>query len=615
MYIINSQKAQTRSETSLKKQWWKKLVSRWKQKETKEKKKIIIGLTILVAIFSFFQFYSPSERPQPVSYITFQTMLKEKKIQSVSIDLKSPTFTFTDKQGVVYSTQNPKTEDFKEQLLKHGIRVEEVDHLQIQLVITVIQQVLNLLFFLLLALYLLRSLPSSKTSKISPPFASSITFRDIAGNDEAKEEMKFLVDFLKNPKRFVEMGAKVPKGVIFYGPPGTGKTLMAKAIAGEAGVPFFSVSGSDFVEMFVGLGAKRIRDLFKEARKNTPCIIFIDEIDALGTNRDMNIHAEQRQTINAILKEMDGFESSEGILVIGATNRIEDLDPAFIRPGRFDKHIAINYPDQKARLDILRIHSRNKALAPDVSLEEVAKMTIGMTGAYLETLMNEAAILATIRNQKEITKKDIEDAFFKIVMKGHPKRSGDKRKDTEIQITAWHEAGHALVAKLLTNHSVHKVSIIPSTSGAGGVTFITPEKLSLQSKQEIKNQIKVMYGGRAAEYLLLGDEELVTTGAHQDIQQATVLIKKLISEYGMSPSLGMINLSQLTPSPSSFSDEILLKEASELSKKLYEETISLLEEHIHVLKQIADTLIEKETISEQELDQILQNHQIHIVSS
>lgn len=432
---------------------------------------------------------------------------------------------------------------------------------------------------------------SKKAHSIIP----SVRFKDIAGNESVRNDINFMVDFLKSPSRYREMGARMPKGIIFYGPPGTGKTLYAKAIAGEAGVPFFSVSGSDFVEMYVGVGAKRVRELFAEARKKTPSIVFIDEIDAVGKKRGLDNNTEKDQTINALLTELDGFSTEEGIIVIGATNRIDMLDDALIRPGRFDKHIAIPLPEYKDRLKILEIHGKNKRFDESVNFEDLAKLTIGFSGAGLESLLNESAILATSRGKNQIDFEDIDDAYYKVVMKGDKKSTKDTHAD-QLKLVAWHEAGHALVAKLLTKKSIPKITIVPSTSGAGGVTFIIPEKAGLHTKMDLLNDIKISYGGRIAEYLLMGDYDLTTTGASQDIKHATNLIVGMIKEFGMTEEFGMLYLED------HFSKGSIIQEAKAISKKLYAETEELLTTYREKLADLAALLIERETIGEEELD-------------
>lgn len=550
------------------------------------------------------------KKDNKVSYLDFENMVKEGKVKEVVINLKSPTFTFIDKEKKEYQTDNPKSESFKETLLKADVSVKEIDKTSQEQWLGVLRSLIPLIFIVFLIIYISKSMKPVNTKSKENAVVPKTVFDHIAGNEESKEEMRFLVDFLKNPKRFTKMGAKLPKGVILYGPPGTGKTLTAKAIAGEAKVPFFSLSGSDFVEMYVGVGAKRVRELFEEARKKAPAIIFIDEIDSLGSNRDVGTNAEDRKTLNAILNELDGFNENSGIIVIGATNRLEDLDPAFIRPGRFDKHIAVALPDLKGRLEILKLHAENKPLASDVNLDNLAKITMGMSGAYLETLLNEATILATTRNREVVTEEDIDDAYYKLIVKGHKKKRDKKEQEKEIEIVAWHEAGHALVAKLLDTSDVPKVTITPSTTGIGGFALITPKKQSLYSKTDLENRVKGLYAGRIAEHLLLDDESQITIGASQDIKQATDIIKGMILDYGMSDKYGMLNISALGDSRLSnlSSNEQFVEEATRLSKQLYQEALELLTKERHILKAIAETLIEKETIVEEELEEIISKH-------
>ncbi len=432
---------------------------------------------------------------------------------------------------------------------------------------------------------------------------NEISFKDIAGLKQVKKDMHLLVEFLKDPEKFTHKGAKLPKGAILYGEPGTGKTLLAKALAGEANVPFFSINGSDFIEMFAGMGAMRVRSLFEEARENAPCIIFIDEIDAIGRKRDVDLdNSEYRQTLNALLAEMDGFNGSEGILVIAATNRIEDLDQALIRPGRFDKHISVSLPSTpEERLEIIGIYSKNKCFNKEVDFTNLAKQTIGFSPAQIESLINEAVLISIQYNKDNIDTECIDKAMYKILLKGHAKED-EKRDKDDIRLVAWHEAGHALIGKL-TGMDIPKVTITPSTSGAGGVTMIVPKKMSLYSIQELKNKVKLAYGGRIGELLLLGDKNKVTTGASADIQQATEIIKQMIVEYGMDEKFGMLNLYQLD-----VDNNIILDEASKLSKNIYDETYKLLRDNIDTLKSIAELLIEKETICEKDLDNIINQY-------
>ena len=423
-----------------------------------------------------------------------------------------------------------------------------------------------------------------------------VTFDDVQGIDELKPDLYRLVDCLKNPKKYQELGARMPKGVILYGPPGTGKTLIAKALAGEAGVPFHSACGSDFVEKYVGVGAQRVRELYKQARKTAPCIVFIDEIDAVGGGRGDSNNSEKDQTINALLAELDGFRGTDNVLTICATNRLDILDPALMRAGRFDLKLAVGLPDKEGREAILKLHSKNKKLSKSVNIPHVAKQTVGFSGAELEALLNESALIAASGNKKSIDIDDIENAFFKIIMQGNKKKNKDD--DKQLELIAWHESGHTLVTKLLTKTGVPTVTIIGSTSGAGGVTFMTPEEEKLSSKKDLKNEIKISYGGRAAEELLLGNSDDITTGASQDIRQATSVIKSYISNYGMGDK-GLLDVRQLT------SQYDILEEATKLSNDLYKETFDFLKENFDKLKALATALLEKETLYEDEIDVIL----------
>lgn len=429
-----------------------------------------------------------------------------------------------------------------------------------------------------------------------------ITFNEVQGIDELKPDLFRLVDSLKHPAKYKKLGARPTKGLILYGPPGTGKTLIAKAISGEAEVPFFSASGSDFVEKYVGVGASRIRDLFTKARKAAPCIVFIDELDAIGGNRGESNNSERDQTINALLTELDGFAASEGILTICATNRLDILDAALTRPGRFDLKIAVNLPDKQARYQILKLHSTGKKLANEIQIDALAKKTNGFSGAELENLLNESALIAAAKDKEWITNADIEDAFFKIIMNGHKKERVEN--DEYARLVAYHESGHTLATKLLTNDGVTTVTIIQSTSGAGGVTFRAPEDVPLKSKKYLRSLVKVMYAGRAAEEILLGGDEDITTGASEDIKQATEIIKQYIAIYGMG-SQGMIDLTQLT---NQFN---MIEEASNMANLLYKETLEFLILHRSKLDRIALALLDRETLEESEIDDLICENQIN----
>lgn len=438
--------------------------------------------------------------------------------------------------------------------------------------------------------------------------ARKTTFADVAGADEEKEELKEIVDFLKHPKKFNELGARIPKGVLLMGPPGTGKTLLARSVAGEAGVPFFSISGSDFVEMFVGVGASRVRDLFDQAKKNAPAIIFIDEIDAVGRHRGAGLgggHDEREQTLNQLLVEMDGFSNNEGIIVIAATNRRDILDPALLRPGRFDRQIVVNYPDVKGREEILKVHSRNKPLGFDVDLSVIAKSTAGFTGADLENLMNEAALLAARKGHKALTLQDIEEATIKVV--AGPEKRSKVITEKEKRLTAYHEAGHAITTYYSpTQDPVHEVSIIPR-GAAGGYTMSLPEHdKSYMGKKEMEENIVTLLGGRVAESLILDD---ISTGASNDIERATKLARSMVTRYGFSEKLGPIVygqddgeifLGRDLGTTRNYSEEVAAEIDGEIRRIIgsaYASARTILSEHIDQLHMIAQYLIHNEKIN------------------
>ena len=443
-----------------------------------------------------------------------------------------------------------------------------------------------------------------------------ITFKDVAGADEAKQELEEVVEFLKHPKKYNDLGAKIPKGVLLYGPPGTGKTLLAKAVAGEAGVPFFSISGSDFVEMFVGVGASRVRDLFEQAKKSAPCIVFIDEIDAVGRQRGAGLgggHDEREQTLNQLLVEMDGFGANEGIIMIAATNRPDILDPALLRPGRFDRQIVVDRPDIKGRQEILKVHVKGKPISPEVELGVIARRTPGFTGADLSNLVNEAALMAARKNKNKIDMPEMEEAAERVIM--GPERPSRVISDKEKRLTAYHEGGHTLVGMLLDNTDpVHKVTIIPR-GRAGGYTLSLPkEDRYYATRSEMLDELKVLLGGRVAEALVLKE---ISSGASNDLQRATSLARQMICEYGMSPELGpmtfghrqdQVFLGRDIGRDKDYSEEVAAKIDKEIRKfidEAYQKTESLLNENMDKLHLIADALIERETLEGEEIDQLM----------
>lgn len=537
--------------------------------------------------------------PKEIKYEKFLKMIEDNKVKRIIWSDNKDTFTFYDTKNKIYSSENPKYDDFKKDMLEKGIDVKETGSIgKYETPIMIIIQLLMYgVFFGIMVKTM--GLGSGIFGKKEKETESKIRFSDVAGLDEVKEDLMTVVDFLKNPEQYKEAGAEIPKGVLLYGPPGTGKTLLAKAVAGEAGVKFKAVSGSDFDEKYVGVGASKMRKLFDEAKENAPCIIFIDEIDSMGGRRHSKQSNYDRQTLNTLLSEMDGFDGSGGVVVIAATNRIEDLDPALTRPGRFDNHFAVNLPaTAKERKIIVDLYAKNKKFSDDVNMENFAKETMGSSPATIKTVLNEAAIIAARKNEGIITREILDEAWMKQLMEGHLKKNGEK---DNVELVAWHEAGHAL-AGLLMGQDLTKVSIIPSTSGAGGATFITPKKLGLFTVDELREQVIMLYSGRNAEQILSeqnGIKNGVTTGASNDIEKATDIIKKMITEYGMNEEFGLLNLEGLDVKP-----EIITKEAVKLAQELKEVSYSLLASNIEKLKMIAEKLIEKETLTGEEVKNI-----------
>ncbi|NMA95555.1 MAG: ATP-dependent zinc metalloprotease FtsH [Clostridiales bacterium] len=584
------------------------------------KKAIFIGVlcTIITIAAIYIFYYKDLHGSNYIHYNMFMKDVNEGRVDKVYI-FDSDKIRSIYKDGNTFITDNPRKNTFKEELLLMGIKVEEKDN-RLQIARGII-----ILALAGIVIALIKTKDGStrfQTQRDADKFSSistdevdnmDIVFEDIAGNEEAKDSIKDIVDFINNPKKYSNYGARLPRGVIFYGPPGTGKTLMAKAVAGEAGVPFYALSGSDFVQLYVGVGASRIRDLFKKARQKGKCVIFIDEIDALGKKRNSSIDSggndERDQTLNALLAEMSGFNKNEGIVVIAATNRLDILDDALLRPGRFDRHIEIGLPDINARYEILKLHCLNKPLAEDVDLYNLAEQTVYFSGAKLENMINEAAIFAAKRDKGSIENDDIERALYTIIA-GEEKKDRSSISSRDRKITAYHEGGHALVTKLVApENRVTKVTIIPSTKGVGGFSMnIGPDSMYYK-KSDMENNIKIALGGRAAEEIVFGSEN-ITTGAANDIEKATNIILNMIKTFGMDSSMGLINYDILHQSGIDGASEEIVEKCKVSLQEIYDQVKKILKENRTVLDKIANTLLEKETIYEDELDSLIKNHRV-----
>lgn len=561
---------------------------------------IILAVLIVTAGAGLYVGSGPGRqgKPKEIKYEKFLDMVDAGQIKEIKWNEDDEAITAYDKKDKEYTTSNPKYDDFKVDMLEQGVEVKESGMLKkyetpIMMAVQLLMYAAS--FYVMTKIMGIGSIKSTRKKEQK----SNVKFKDVAGLDEVKEDLMTVVDFLKNPDKYKEAGADIPKGVLLYGPPGTGKTLLAKAVAGEAGVKFIATSGSDFDEKYVGVGASKMRKLFDDAKNNAPCIIFIDEIDSMGGRRHSKQNNYDRQTLNTLLSEMDGFDGSNGVVVIAATNRLEDLDPALTRPGRFDNHFAVCLPESaKERRVIIDLYTNNKKFAEDVDFDTFAKETMGSSPATIKTVLNEAAIIAARDNNGIIDRKILDEAWMKQLMEGHLRRNGERNN---VEVVAWHEAGHAL-AGLLLGQDLTKASIIPSTSGAGGATFITPKKLGLFTVKELKEQVIMLYAGRNAEALLAesnGEEEGVTTGASNDIEKATDIIKKMIVEYGMNDEFGLLNLDNLDVKP-----EVITKEAVKLAKALQEQSLILMKENIDRLRDIAEELMKKETLAGEEIRKI-----------
>lgn len=564
---------------------------------------------LVIALISVTFIYSTRRaEPEVISYNLFLELLNKGIVREVYVGQDSK-IDIVLENGRKALTDNPRTEGFKEDLLLKDVIVHEKD---LELSETIMPLII-LLSLVIMVVIMRRGLSkqaekemASITKMDDDIVAMNLTFEDVAGNEEAKRSLEEMVDFIKNPEDYVKFGARMPRGVLLYGPPGTGKTLLAKALAGEAHVPFYPVSGSDFVQVYAGLGAGRIRELFKKARGMGKSVIFIDEIDCIGKKRkgsDIGGSEEGDRTLNALLTEMSGFKENEGIIVVAATNRIDVLDEALLRPGRFDRQIEVELPDINARYRILKLHSNNKPLSREVDLRKLAEETIYFSGARLESLLNEAAIMAVKNKDEKISRVHIEKSYYKILV-GDEKmeRSHIDLKDREI--TAYHEAGHALIARLVDpNNRVTRVSIIPSTRGVGGFSLNIPKDRIYRTRKDLESNIMVALAGRAAEEIIYGKEN-ITTGASSDLEKATETILSVVGNLGMDQEFGLLNVNVLS-SMGLTGENKLLERSSLILSQLYKETINLLENSKDCLENIAKELIIKESINEDDMDRIL----------
>lgn len=604
---------------------------------------LYIGIPI-VLIISIMSVSYLSKNTAETKYYQIVNMIKDNEISEYQLNLYSGDLTYTKRSdgktyhytvadpSIFYNDVNSSVMAINEQnkgtdkVIKYDYKSGGQASWIMSMLPTVIILVVMILFWVFMMRRMNASMGGDKTmgfGKAKVKKADSkkkTTFADVAGADEEKEEMAEIVDFLKDPKKFNDLGARIPKGVLLVGPPGTGKTLLARAVAGEAGVPFFSISGSDFVEMFVGVGASRVRDLFGEAKKEAPAIIFIDEIDAVGRQRGAGLgggHDEREQTLNQLLVEMDGFGANEGVIVMAATNRPDILDKALLRPGRFDRQITVNYPDVKGREEILKVHSRGKPLGPDVNLATIAKSTSGFTGADLENLLNESALLAVRHGKKAITQEEIEEATIKVVM-GTEKKSHIV-KDKDKMVTAYHEAGHAVVSYFLpTQDPVHQISIIQRGMAAGYTMYLPTEEKGHTSRNQLLEQICSLLGGRAAEQLTQDD---VCTGASNDIERATDLARKMVTKFGMSDKLGLVTYGHdnnevflgrdfsSTPNYSEKTASTIDEEIENVVMTQYKRALELLKGAMPKLHIVAKELFEKEKISGDDFRAIMENNE------
>ena len=612
---------------------------------SKNWKSILVYILIPILLIGAVIYFVNSQTSTQLKYSQVVSMFKNNEVSEFSLDLSSGNLVYKTfakpKEEKNYSVPNVSyfLDDIRESVDKyndeHSDKPIVYDYragTSNAWIYSMIPSLLMFVVLIALGIYAFRKMSGAmnsetnrtlgfgkiKTKTLVEDEKRKTTFKDVAGCDEEKSELEELVEFLKNPESFTELGARIPRGVLLVGPPGTGKTLLARVVAGEAGAPFLSISGSDFVEMYVGVGASRVRDLFEQAKKKAPAIVFIDEIDAVGRHRGAGTgggNDEREQTLNQLLVEMDGFGTNSGIIVIAATNRPDVLDPALLRPGRFDRQITVNRPDAQGREDILKVHSRNKPLGPDVDLKEIAKDTIGFTGADLENLLNEAALLAVRRKKKALTMQEISDATSRVEM-GTEKKS-HKYSEKAKKLTAYHEAGHAVSSYYIEGHDpVKEISIIPRGMGAGGYTWYTPQEENYNSKADMLDDLISLLGGRVAEALSLND---ISTGASNDLQRATSICRDMVSKYGMSDELGPVvysddnnevflgkdygHVNNYSEATSARIDEQIEK----MMRKAYSQTERILKTHYDKLELVAETLIKNEKISGDQFTQLMEN--------
>ena len=588
---------------------------------------LMIAIILSVVVFSLLSGRLKSRSTKEISYTEFMQMVDDGKVESAvitdsQIEIKAKPKLTDYSSSTIYTTVRIENDlDLINRLYKAGVVAKRRRNDTVSLMMSFASMVLPIVLMFLFINFMMRRVGGGgvmgvgkNNAKVYVQKETGIRFKDVAGEDEAKESLTEIVDFLHNPERFTKIGAKLPKGALLVGPPGTGKTLLAKAVAGEANVPFFSLSGSDFVEMFVGVGASRVRDLFRQAQEAAPCIIFIDEIDAIGKSRDSRYgggNDEREQTLNQLLSEMDGFDSSKGLLVLGATNRPEILDPALLRPGRFDRRVVVERPDLKGRVAILKVHSKNVLMDDSVDLEAVGLATSGAVGSELANMINEAAILAVKHGRKAVCQNDLLESV-EVVLVGKEKKDRVMNQK-ERTIVSYHEVGHALISALQKNSEpVQKITIVPRTMGAlGYVMYVPEEETYLKSKSELEDMLVSVFGGRAAEEVVFGN---VTTGASNDIEKATSIARAMVTQYGMSEKFGLIGLERVQDQYLSGHTVMncgeataaeVDKEVMRILKEAYAKAVAILRENREVMDKIAEFLIKKETITGKEFMEIL----------